>query len=363
MKKFEIHPEISSASTLPGSFYCDREVYERSKNAIFARSWQLVADKDVVRLPGQVYPFILLEGFLNEPLLLTRDSQDRLHLLSNVCTHRGNLLVENPGSATMLRCRYHGRRFHLDGKFHSMPEFEGCDGFPSDADNLLTIPFAEWGRWIFVSLSPKANLEEWLQPMVQRLSWVPVEHFRHDATRSRDYLVKANWALYCDNYLEGFHIPYVHPTLSEAIDYGTYQTELFPYGVLQIAYSDKGEDTFDIPPGHPDFGKSIAAYYFWFFPNLMFNFYPWGLSLNIVRPVSIELTKISYLTYVWDETRLGRGAGADLDRVEREDQAIVEAVQKGIRSRFYDRGRYSPKREEGVHHFHRLLASFLQNDD
>jgi len=359
MKNFEIHPDISLASTLPGCFYCSQEIYEKCKDAVFAPSWQLVADREVVNVPGQAYPFVLLEGFLNEPLLLTRDLQDRLHLLSNVCTHRGNLLVENPANGTMLRCRYHGRRFRLDGKFHSMPEFEGCKGFPSEKEDLLPIPFAVWGRWIFASLAPRVALEKWIQPMMERLSWIPVEEFRHDAAKSRDYLVKANWILYCDNYLEGFHIPYVHPTLNEAIDYGTYRTELLPYGVLQIAYADKGGNTFEIPPGHVDSGESVAAYYFWFFPNLMFNFYPWGLSINIVRPLSLELTKISYSTYIWDEAKLRSGAGAELDRVEREDQAIVEAVQIGVHSRFYDRGRYSPKREQGVHHFHRLLTSFL----
>jgi len=64
---------------------------------------------------------------------------------------------------------------------------------------------------------------------------------------------------------------------------------------------------------------------------------------------------------VWDEARRESGAGAGLDRVEREDEAIVEAVQRGVRSRLYERGRYSPAREGGVHHFHRLLAEFMQS--
>jgi choline monooxygenase len=91
----------------------------------------------------------------------------------------------------------------------------------------------------------------------------------------------------------------------------------------------------------------------------MLNFYPWGLSLNIVKPLKKDLTTISYLTFVTDESKLNRGAGADLESVEFEDQAVVESVQKGIRSRFYSTGRYSPKREQGTHHFHRLIAEFM----
>ena len=91
----------------------------------------------------------------------------------------------------------------------------------------------------------------------------------------------------------------------------------------------------------------------------MFNFYPWGVSINVVRPLAVDRTKVSFLSYVWDRSRLDRGAGAGLDRVEREDESIVEAVQRGVGSRSYDRGRYSPAREQGVHHFHRLLAGDL----
>jgi choline monooxygenase len=93
---------------------------------------------------------------------------------------------------------------------------------------------------------------------------------------------------------------------------------------------------------------------------MMFNFYPWGLSINIVKPKSISRSVVSFRIYVWDESKLEQGAGSDLFRVEMEDEAVVEAVQKGIRSRFYTHGRYAVKREQGTHHFHRLLSSYLE---
>jgi choline monooxygenase len=194
----------------------------------------------------------------------------------------------------------------------------------------------------------------------RRLGWLPLGQFTADAGRSRDYLVRANWALYCDNYLEGFHIPFVHSGLAEKLDYASYRTELFRYASVQVGVARAGESTFELPPSSPDRGQEIAGYYYWLFPNLMLNFYPWGLSINIVRPLAVDRTKVSYLTYVWDESKLDEGAGGALDRVEREDESIVEAVQKGVRSRHYDRGRYSPSREQGVHHFHRLLCEFLR---
>ena len=151
--------------------------------------------------------------------------------------------------------------------------------------------------------------------------------------------------MYCENYLEGFHIPFVHHSLNEVVDYGTYSTETFRFSSLQTGFDGDGE---------------IAGRYLFIFPNTMFNFYPWGISVNIVRPITSSRSIVEFLTYVSDESKVGSGAGADLDRVELEDEAVVENVQRGIRSRFYSHGRYSPTREQGTHHFHRLIAEFME---
>jgi choline monooxygenase len=176
----------------------------------------------------------------------------------------------------------------------------------------------------------------------------------------KNILFNANWALYCENYLEGFHIPFVHSGLNAAIDFSDYTTELFfPFSSVQIGISKTGDSCFDLPETSPEHGKKVAAYYFWVFPNMMFNFYPWGLSVNLVQPLAVNKTKVSFLTYIWKEELRDAGAGGDLDKVEREDEEIVQQVQKGIHSRFYKQGRYSVTREKGTHHFHQLLAEFI----
>ena len=354
-----IEPDIRQASTLPASFYRDADLFERTKESIFARSWQLVGDTDSLKAPGQIVPLTLLEGFLDEPLILTRDHRDQLHCLSNVCTHRGTILVEGCTNERAIQCRYHGRRFALDGRFLSMPEFDQVENFPSENDHLPQLAMGQWDKFIFASLAPAQALDEVLAEMKQRVGWLPLPAFHLDLTRSRDYLVHAHWALYCENYLEGFHLPYVHHDLAAALDYGNYRTELFAHGNLQVGIGKKGARCFDLPKSSPDYGQDIAAYYFWLFPNTMFNFYPWGLSVNIVKPLSPDRCKVSFLPYVYDASLLDQGAGGMLDKVEREDESVVEAVQRGMASRLYDRGRYSPTQERGVHHFHRLLADAL----
>lgn len=357
---FNINKDISIAETLPSEFYTSEKYFELSKGKIFSRTWQYACDTGNVKVPGQIHPFCLLENYLDEPLILSRDKSDRLHCLSNVCTHRGNILIEGNCIEKNITCRYHGRRFDHSGKFLSMPEFEEVKNFPSKKDNLPEIPFSSWEKFLFVSLEPVSPVQNFIGDMCSRMSWLPLEEFFFDSSRSRDYLVKAHWALYCENYLEGFHIPYVHNSLNAALDYGNYRTELYRYSNLQVGISKNGEDCFTLPESSPDHGQNISAYYFWIFPNMMFNFYPWGLSINIVRPLKPDLTRVSFLTFIWNESLLDKGAGTGLDKVEREDEAIVENVQKGICSRSYDRGRYSAARETGTHHFHRLIDEFIE---
>jgi choline monooxygenase len=358
--RFYIDADISIAKTLDTDFYTDAKLYEESRDKIFSGSWQFIGDANQVPRPGSCVPFTLLENFLDEPLLLTRDAEDNLHCLSNVCTHRGTVLVGEACQTVNLRCRYHGRQFRLDGSFLSMPEFKEVKNFPLPDDNLKKLPLFEWGPLLFTSLNTHSDIEKCFGAMQERLAWLPLHEFVFKPTLSSGYTVQAHWALYCENYLEGFHIPFVHAGLNAVIDFGSYTTETFEFSNLQLGLAKTDEDVFDLPVSSPDYGKKVAAYYFFVFPNMMFNFYPWGLSINLVQPVSMNQTKVSFLTYVWKEELFNKGAGTGLDTVEMEDEEVVEAVQKGIRSRFYHHGRYSVTREQGIHHFHRLIAKQLE---
>jgi choline monooxygenase len=360
MSKFSVKKSIAKAKTISTEIYTSTEAYEIFKEKIFASSWQFIGDTDLVKEKGSCHPFTLLNGYLNEPLLLTKDEQEKIHCLSNVCTHRGNLLVYEPCKSVNLRCKYHGRLFHLDGKFKSMPEFKEVENFPTKDDDLHQLPLFQWGKLLFTTLNKKYNPEVFFKDMMKRVSFLLLNEFNFRPDLSKEYFINANWALYCENYLEGFHIPFVHSGLNSAIDFSDYTTELFfPFSSVQIGISKTGESYFDLPESSPEYGKKVAAYYFWVFPNMMFNFYPWGLSVNLVQPLAVNKTKVSFLTYIWKEELKDAGAGGDLDKVEREDEEIVQQVQKGIHSRFYKQGRYSVTREKGTHHFHQLLSEFI----
>ncbi|MFI5204043.1 MAG: aromatic ring-hydroxylating dioxygenase subunit alpha [Flavobacteriales bacterium] len=359
MSKFHVDKNIARAKTIAKDFYLDPEVFESSKQKIFSSSYQFIGNADDLTENGSALPFILLKNYLDEPLLLTRDKDGKLHCVSNVCTHRGNLLVNESCKLHKLTCKYHGRQFGLDGKFLSMPQFKEVENFPTEDDNLHSLPVYQLGKLIFTNLTSSVSPDLFFAEIKQRMSWFPMDKLKQRKDLTKTFTVKANWALYCENYLEGFHIPFVHAELNEVLDFSKYTTEIFRYSNLQTGIAKEGEMCFDLPSSSPDYGKKIAAYYFWVFPNMMFNFYPWGLSLNIVEPVSPDETRVGFYPFVLDEKKLNTGAGGDLNTVELEDEEIVENVQRGIRSRFYKHGRYSVTREQGTHHFHSLLAEFI----
>lgn len=355
--RYFVDADITKAETLPASFYHDAGVFERMKEDVFVKSWQWIGDQaTLLPLDSFAHPIELLENYLHEPLVLVRDGH-QLRCLSNVCTHRGNIIVHDPGKFKTLNCLYHGRRFGLDGSYQHMPEFKETKNFPRDCDHLHSFQLKEWGPFLFTGLEPEVDFSVIKDFLDKWVGFLPLREFKYDASKSRDYLVNCHWALYCDNYLEGFHIPFVHPELNSVLDYNTYDSVLFEYGTLQIGFAGGAEETYVLPPDHPLYGKEVAAFYFWIFPNTTFSFYPWGVSVNQVKPLSLNRTKVTFRNYIYDEEKYGSTAGPLMDKVEREDEFVVEGVYKGLRSRYYKTGRFSPTREQGVHHFHRMLAA------
>jgi choline monooxygenase len=375
--RLDIDPDVTRARTLDKRFYLDPEAWALARERIFARAWCWIGDLADVATPGSVSPRTLLPGLLDEPLLLARDvagagsaqGGGTLRCLSNVCTHRGNLLVHEAATGIDgIRCGYHARRFDLTGRMTFMPGFEGACDFPAASDHLPEVAFEAWQAHGFVCPQRPGLLSlpdrppapsEVLAPVLARTGLGGIDTWRRDPARDRSFEFDAHWALYVENYLEGLHIPHLHPGLAATIDMAGYRYELFPWCTLQIARARPGEPAFAPDAAREPGGEPVGAYYFWVWPNLMLNFYPWGLSVNLVLPLSPTRTRVLFRGYVRDPALTTRGAGGALDPVELEDEAVLLTVQQGLRSRFYDRGRYSPRHERGVHLFHRLVAAAL----
>ena len=336
-----IDKDISLAETMPSSFYLDEKYFQKSLNNIFKHSWQFLSHKEWI--DSKVTPFYFLEDSVAEPLIISKINND-LKCFSNVCTHRGNILCTKK-SNSVIKCSYHGRTFDLNGKIKNAPGFEGVKNFPQKNDNLKEMKIIDWNKFIFCSLMENISINEILSDISNRLKFFPFKRLNFDEKKSKTYILNTHWALYCENYLEGFHVPFVHKGLNADISLDSYKTKILTNGVLQYTNSRNND---------------IYAYYYWLFPNIMLNFYEWGLSINIIEPINKEKTRIKFLSFPIKGKTQPINTDSSLDKVEKEDQKIVKSIQKGIKSTFYDRGRYSMKYEKGVHHFHRLLAKYLK---
>ncbi len=169
MLRYFVDKNIALAHTLDSRFYTDPLIFEETKERIFALSLQFIGDTSLINEAGRCHPFALLENYLNEPLLLTRDQHQNIHCISNVCTHRGNIIIGQPCKTNNLRCKYHGRLFALDGKLISMPEFKEVENFPSPSDDLKELPLFQWGKLLFTSLKDDFNASVFLKEMKERL--------------------------------------------------------------------------------------------------------------------------------------------------------------------------------------------------
>ena len=343
-----IDEDISISQTLPSNHYTEKALFDVHRINLY-NNWQFVGHNSWFAKSKKIP--INLAG---EPAIITHDNE-KTRCISNVCTHRAMLLVSEAENGNSIKCPYHGRSFSLCGKMKNMPQFEGVENFPTNDDNLREFKLTDWKNFLFSRVEGNQKFSDFIAVIEKRMDFFKLDDLIYDKSMDRSHEINTNWLLYVDNYLEGFHIPYVHKELNDVLDYQQYQTETFDNAVLQIGYGETAENCFLIPENHTDCGKNIAAYYWWIFPNLMMNFYPWGLSINVVRPIDIGRTVVDYYGFRFPNASKS-GAGSELDVVEHEDQLVVESCFLGMQSKSYNRGRYSVIMEKGVHHFHLLLT-------
>jgi choline monooxygenase len=349
--EIRIDERIERAATLPARAYVDPSVLAAENERVFGASWQLVGRADEVQKPGS----FLTSRVAGEEVLVVRDGAT-LRALSNVCRHRAGPVASGSGSCRAFSCGYHGWSYGLDGRLLGTPEFDGVEDFRREDVRLPSFRADTWIGLVFAHLDPAAPaLLATLDALGPRLESRGLAAMGR-AFR-RDWTLDCNWKVYVDNYLEGYHIPIVHPGLMKELDYGAYRTETFRNHSLQIAPIKR-------QGGALRAGDGDEAEYWWIWPNLMLNVYPDNFSTNLILPLGPGRTLTVFEWFFPDPERADvaervRQTVAFSDEVQREDIAICEAVQRGLASATYERGRYAPRRETGVHHFHRLWADTL----
>jgi choline monooxygenase len=347
---------LEEAFTIPGSWYTDPRIFDLERETVFAKSWQLAARADEVQRPGQ-YVTTEIGG---EPILVVRGDDGVLRAFFNVCRHHAAAVMTAPaGQARHLRCPYHGWTYALDGRLKGVTEFAGVCGFDKERNGLVPVRVATWEPFVFVALdNALPPLDVWLGSLPQRIA--PLGLGGLQFAERRIFTIACNWKVFVDNYLDGgYHVPHLHEGLASILSHSAYTIETAERFCLQSSPIDAsgGEAmTASVRKGQ--------ALYYWLYPNLMLNWYEGYLDTNLVVPLGPDRMQVVFDFYFNDVSEAaGERNRRSMDvseRIQDEDHAVCESVQRGLRSRAYGAGRLSVRREAGEYLFHQLLARDLR---
>lgn len=338
--------DVARASTLPAFAYTDAAILAAEREKIFAKTWQPIGRAEDVATPGTY-----LTGEVDKkPIVVTRDAGGELFGFYNVCRHRAGPVAIGKGARKSLTCKYHGWTYDLAGRLATTPELGDVKDFDKACNGLRPVRVEAWGPFVF------ACLDEGVSPLTSLLGKIPEETASRKLGDMRfvarkDYVVEANWKAYVDNFLEGYHLPTVHPGLFKVLDYGAYEVQTERFYSKQVSPLRGTTGT----------ASEGEALYYWVFPNWMLNIYPDNMSLNVIVPLGPERCVTIFEWYRHDVNAKDEIAKTIefSDGIQDEDIMICESVQRGLASGAYERGRFSPLRENGVHHFQSLVHEFL----
>jgi phenylpropionate dioxygenase-like ring-hydroxylating dioxygenase large terminal subunit len=334
---------VAARQTLPWSWYSDPDVLRREQERIFRHAWQYVGHAGRLEEVGD--RFAAWAGEI--PVLVVRD-EDRVRAFLNVCRHRGSLLVEGDGNGKSVQCPYHAWTYGLDGSLRAAPRSDRQPDFEPEGLSLMPLRLETWGPFLFVNPDEDAApLSETLGPVTEL---VPLEGL---AFHSRDdYELAANWKIACENYLECYHCPVAHKGFSAAYDVDPDEYRLEPTSEYVLSQFARPREA----------GEGQAQFHF-VWPNLRINVFAGrpNLSIGPMLPAGPERST-GFLDYFFASD--GDSAWVDdllaFDRqVGAEDRALVERVQKGVRSGIVQEGRLLGESEQLVARFQELVAGAL----
>ncbi|KAJ7570584.1 hypothetical protein O6H91_01G127300 [Diphasiastrum complanatum] len=359
--KYDSKIPIEEAVTPPSSWYTSPMIAALEFDLVFGRGWQAVGYASQVK-----EPFGFFTGSLGSVrYLVCKDKDGELHAFHNVCRHHAAPVASGFGRSASFVCPYHGWTYSLDGKLQKATRLGGIKNFSARDFGLLPIPVSLWGPFVVINLQSKVTKSsgvenEWLGSASSLLIKAGITaSLRH--VKRQDYILNCNWKVYCDNYLDGgYHVPYAHGALASGLDLNSYTTTLFERVSIQSCRSRSvGTES-----AHR-IGQ--AATYAFVYPNFMINRYgPW-LDTNLVLPMSPVQCRVIF-DYFLDEDKIHdeafiKDSLEDSDQVQKEDIFLCEGVQKGLESPAYNVGRYAPKVELAMHHFHNVLYKQLSDWD
>jgi Rieske 2Fe-2S family protein len=343
-----------AAVTLPGRYYTSPEVFGTERRQIFARAWTAVCRADALSAAGD---FVMVD-VAGESLLVTRGEDGRIRAFYNVCRHRGTQLCERsagrfPGAIT---CPYHAWTYGLEGSLRVARNMQGADGFAASDYPLHEVETDAAAGFVFVRLerpNDAASLLDFLHPLRNKLERWNLAGLA--SVRSIQYELACNWKLVVQNYSECYHCPIIHPQLDKLSPWDSGSNDLIdgaliggPMTLRPTVETMSLDGTGARPPlGNVGDEDLRRVYYYAIFPGLLLSLHPDYVMVHRVDPLGVERSRVT-CEWLFDRTTAETESFDPSHAIEfwdltnRQDWHICELSQRGVASRAYAPGPYSP---------------------
>jgi phenylpropionate dioxygenase-like ring-hydroxylating dioxygenase large terminal subunit len=366
-----VRKPVEWASALPREAYLSQEWYDQELDKIFSRSWIWVCAADRLRNAGD----FITSKIGDDPIVIVRANDGKLHGLINVCRHRGAQVVKGEGNMKSFVCPYHNWTYGLDGGLRGTPgldwaDMQGIEGFDSQKFGLHQFRVETWKGLVFANFDVNAEpLEKFLGEFGRVLAPFNFENLTR--TKSIQADLKVNWKIFGDNMCEEYHIPYLHrDTLYKGVEervVKSHDNSVGFYDKTESPKEDSGPRKEPVIEGmtHSDLRH---LWFFYLFPSTLLFLTPYMMVVFNLIPTGLSSCSVYLEYYFPDPSKLSEEfKQRNYDLVERilfvEDIPVQETVQKGLLSKkgfALGDGRFSPKYEHGLHYFHNWVLDALQ---
>jgi choline monooxygenase len=343
---------LAQASPLPGWCYVSPEWHAREIETIFRGAhseWLCVGRVDQIPNPGDFYTIPLL----GQPLIVVRDKEGCVNVLSAICRHRGAVITEGEGRCRQFMCPYHNWTYALDGKLIDTPglppPMDASEGFDK-AHYKLDSPTTDfWAGFIFVTFNPNPK------PLLQALGTLPefLKNYNLEDMRftHRDiYEVECNWKVWLENAFENYHVPTIHRKHIDPTKPQNWQFEKTD-GAWEAMYSQRSIVAYSGLPALPNLSAKEAGglYHIWVKPSLQIVLTSSSMKYRQYLPEGAEKLRLIE-NWTFPKTTIERPEFSQTvgpayyhkySEIIREDLRISPIVQRGMRSGAYTPGRYS----------------------
>jgi len=340
----EDHAATRQYLNLDPQLYVREDVWQTERRQIFARSWQFMGPLSSVAATGQ-YLAIDIAG---TPVFAIRGRDGTLRGFRNVCRHRGaKLLADGTGTCGLVVCPYHKWSYADTGQLVQAPWYGRDPAIIPEDWPLERVQLAEWRGLLFASLDPDRPLLDQLGALPQELDDEPMESYT--ATDSATVSFDANWKIYTDNFVEGYHIPGTHPSFYAAIDFEAFETSAHDGYVRMTA--------------PPKAGLFYRGKWLWMWPNWTLSLFDGGMNVSRINPTGVHRTDQHYHFFFADTSDAAAEARAKSVQgtlaVVREDYQVCTETHRNYAAGAYASGPLSGRHEKGVRYFQERVAAAL----